>query len=266
MCEDVFLSTSLGPSRTHPCAKPYTYHDSVCARRAGSEVAQLKSQLQASELRLIEERQAGEILFTLNEQQARELSDLRGIIKVTQAPVPVPAALSAAPSIHSPAPLQTAQQSTSPMPKAKELSSPVPTVQSPPSPALTGQSTSSAAHTSQPTSNPATTAHASSSGPASRPSPQPRLDQVTLTYMTHTWNTVHMHHKADGKAWSQIPGLAMEKVRDKSFEVRFAGCKRLEFVLTDGRGGWDKPSSGQNYLIEGAGSYSLEHGKITRSS
>lgn len=171
----------------------------------GYELAELKARLQASELRLVEERQASEILFTLTEKQAKSLSSLREEVSDVKAS-------SAAKTAAAVAVLSRAQ---------------------PPSAAL----------------KPVIA--------------QPPLDQVTLIYTTNTWGAVHVHHKADSKPWSQSPGLAMECTRGKEFQVRFPDCRRLEFVLTDGHGGWDKPPSGQNYVIETAGVYSLENGRIT---
>ena len=49
-----------------------------------------------------------------------------------------------------------------------------------------------------------------------------------------------------------------------------AGARRLEFVLTDGREGWDTPdpygSGKRNYVIDSPGTYRLTHGRVQRLS
>jgi hypothetical protein len=43
-----------------------------------------------------------------------------------------------------------------------------------------------------------------------------------------------------------------------------AGGAVAEFVITDGRGDWDKSPSGENYMIFEAGSYELRDGALVR--
>lgn len=98
---------------------------------------------------------------------------------------------------------------------------------------------------------------------------------VTLHYRTG-WSSPSAHVSADhGASWMDValPSLRTSPI-GPSFRVVELPAAPLRFVLTDGVGGWDNPSSacsgafcdgeGGNYIAEKPGSYVLYDGVLTK--
>jgi hypothetical protein len=67
----------------------------------------------------------------------------------------------------------------------------------------------------------------------------------------------------ESSGWTKPPGVALQLTEDGTAWVAIPGSS-VEFVMTDGRGLWDKPDlrHGSNYVIKKPGSYRLESGRL----
>lgn len=76
------------------------------------------------------------------------------------------------------------------------------------------------------------------------------------------WQTAFLHCRKDNDAvWTNAPGIELKKNASGTFELDIEAAK-LEFVCTNGSGGWDKPAQGGNYRVDGQGTYELRNGRI----
>lgn len=86
---------------------------------------------------------------------------------------------------------------------------------------------------------------------------------IRLTYHTG-WPTCFLHGCKDGEAaWTQLPGIPWKANASGIMELKLEASS-LEFVCTNGAGGWDKPPGGGNYRIDGPGQYMVKNGRVKR--
>jgi uncharacterized protein YaiE (UPF0345 family) len=92
---------------------------------------------------------------------------------------------------------------------------------------------------------------------------------VELRYFSG-WETPTIHACVTGQEWST---WSME--RDGEWlvwkapvpeEVPADNGALAEFVITDGNGDWDKPQTGDNYVIPAHGVWELRNGELTPAS
>lgn len=91
---------------------------------------------------------------------------------------------------------------------------------------------------------------------------------ITLRYES-SWNRAFVHYSADNHGWTEVPGTAMQEASNikgnywKEFKIKAA---RLEFVVTDGLGNWDRAPNGSNYVLEKPGIFELSAGVLKAAS
>jgi len=90
-----------------------------------------------------------------------------------------------------------------------------------------------------------------------------RLPQVNLIYHSG-WAAPYLHCCQDGEAWTTLPGIPWEKKGDGVWSLQL-NTSKVEFVCTDGKGGWDKPRGGGNYSVTLPGEYIVRSGTVKRS-
>lgn len=103
------------------------------------------------------------------------------------------------------------------------------------------------------------------------PIPQPvAQNTITVAYQTG-WKRVMLHYRADGLAWTDLPGVQMQSGSDDlaGYKVMQVRGNKIEFVLNDGSGQWDTPDpygAGQskNYRIDTPGTYRLKDGRVSK--
>lgn len=87
---------------------------------------------------------------------------------------------------------------------------------------------------------------------------------ITLLYAS-SWERTFVHYSADNAGWTKVPGVLMQsenQMKGRSWKVLKIQARRLEFVLTDGEGNWDRDPSGSNYIINEPGSFVLSAGVL----
>jgi hypothetical protein len=127
---------------------------------------------------------------------------------------------------------------------------------------------------------------ASSSSSSSTPSSssQPLVGSITIIYET-TWHKAFIHYTAAGannnnddnintipKAkddewgqWTELPGQHMSEIHIDRYVITVPAIK-MEFVMTDGQGGWDHPDGdiSRNYILEEPGTYLLRESIVRK--
>jgi hypothetical protein len=132
------------------------------------------------------------------------------------------------------------------------------------------------------------TANNNSAGTSSSSSPPQQQQQsstgsITIIYET-TWHKAFIHYTAAGtntildtdktipKAkddewgqWTELPGQHMSEIHIDRYVITIPATK-LEFVMTDGAGGWDHPGGddSSNYMIEEPGTFFLRNSIIRK--
>lgn len=140
--------------------------------------------------------------------------------------------------------------------------------------------------------SPPPTSSTSSSSPSTN-----TTGTITLRYSTG-WQEAFVHFSRDGRAWTAVPGVKLVEAPNSTGgdrELRIEGARRLDFVMTDGRGNWDTPvpsyaahngggggggsggsgsgsdsdgggrsASPKHYSIEEPGTWRLKSGKLTK--
>lgn len=87
--------------------------------------------------------------------------------------------------------------------------------------------------------------------------------QSIILQYDSSWKRAFIHYCADNARWTEAPGVPMQEASNtggkywKEFRIRAA---RLEFVVTDGQGNWDRAPNGHNYLVERPGIFELGAG------
>ena len=95
-----------------------------------------------------------------------------------------------------------------------------------------------------------------------------KLNQAPKIYLYYetSWDSAFIHFVTNLADWTVPPGQPMkqgEGVHQGKYLVTIEGSQ-LEFVLTNGKGEWDKAAPSKNYSIPGSGTWLLAKGQLTR--
>ena len=117
------------------------------------------------------------------------------------------------------------------------------------------------APTNEPTATPVVTV-----APTNEPTATPVVteapkNQVVVYYKraaNTSWKKAYVHYKVNG-TWTKSPGVAMEKVSDGYWKITIdlGSSSDVAMCFNNGSGSWDNNSS-KNYVISGAGSYTVD--------
>eukprot|EP00250_Pteridium_aquilinum_P009996 c19079_g1_i1 orf=170-1042(-) len=91
---------------------------------------------------------------------------------------------------------------------------------------------------------------------------------IRLLYYS-SWNTAFVHCCADKFGWTEAPGIPMQEAsnpKGKPWKELRIKAARLEFVVTDGQGNWDRAPNGCNYVLDKAGVFELSAGVLRPAS
>ena len=90
-------------------------------------------------------------------------------------------------------------------------------------------------------------------------------DVGVALYYESGWSEAQMHASINGQDWG------VYELERKGEYLQWAGtvpadatAALLEFVVTDKQGDWDKPPTGDNYVINERGSFLLKDGQLSR--
>lgn len=89
-------------------------------------------------------------------------------------------------------------------------------------------------------------------------------NEITLYYYAPSWSNVNCHYRIASGEWTAVPGVAMTACQNCYYKltILLGEESTLTACFNNGSGTWDS-RNGQNYYIDGSGSYIIKNGAIT---
>jgi hypothetical protein len=98
--------------------------------------------------------------------------------------------------------------------------------------------------------------------PGTQEAASPEAGVITLLYESG-WENAYLHYSAEGGSWTELPGVAFDHDIETNTKIIRVPAASIQFVVTNGAGGWDTPPYGGNYSISSSGTYKLSYGTIS---